>query len=112
MKNGIYAARVNKNNVVSVFIDQERIELEELNRKVQARLNRGVRKADAKSRRKKQEQILVNKIMKATFLTASITTFGLVGWIHPALAIPAAVATLIHIGSLLRKVKEVKYGKA
>lgn len=110
MSDGIYAAQVSNGTVRAVHIDQERIELEAMNRKVQRRLDKAV--ADKRSaaqtaaKQKKAVDRLANQSLKlaiALAVLAALAYFGLVNWILAAVVVAVG---LIAFGSKLGRMAE------
>ena len=105
MKNGIYAAQVSGSTVRAVHIDQERIELEAMNRKVQRRLDKAESEKRSAARmaeeKKQQAHKLSYECMRLVIgmaILSVLACFGLVNWI---LATIAVAIGLIAFGSKL-----------
>lgn len=105
MKNGIYAAQVSGSAVRAVHIDQERIELEAMNRKVQRRLDKAVSEKRSAARRAEKQKQAVDKLSDECLrlaiglaVLAALAYFGLVHWI---LATAVVAVGLIVFGSKL-----------
>lgn len=110
MSDGIYAAQVSNGAVRAVHIDQERIEMEAMNRKVQRRLDKAVSDkrsaAQTAAKQRKAMDKLANQCMKLAIglaVVAALSCFGLVNWILAAAVIAVG---LIIFGSKLGRMAE------
>ena len=88
MSDGVYAAQIRNGAVRAVHIDQERIEMEAMNRKVQRRLDKAVSDkrsvAQTAAKLRKAKGKLANQCMKLAIslaVIAALAFFGLVNWI-------------------------------
>lgn len=105
MKEGIYAAQVSGGTVRAIHIDQERLEMESMNRKVQNRIDKAESEKRSAARmaeeKKHQAHKLSYECMRLVIgmaILSVLACFGLVNWI---LATIVVAVGLIEFGAKL-----------